>query len=86
MSKQTVTVTLSEQDLGDFLEDNQNYMDAYASELQRRLTDYFGSAIVTVDSNTLTDKIEIGDDGDGDDGTVAHIMNQMVNDWDWLPE
>lgn len=80
----TVTVILSEQDLGDFLEGNQDYMEAYRAELERRLTEYFSYASVEIDSNALADKIDI--DGEPDNGEVAHVMNQMVNDWDWLPQ
>lgn len=79
-----VNVILSEQDLSDFLGDNQSYMDAYASELQKRLSQYFDSASVEIDSNALSDKINI--DGEVDGGEVAHIMNLMVNGWDWLPK
>ena len=82
MSK--ATVVLSEQDLGDFLEGNQACMDAYATELGKRLTNYFGEADVEISRNALTDKIDV--DGEGDDGTVGQIMNRMVNDWSWLPE
>jgi hypothetical protein len=78
------TVILSEQDLSDFLDGNQTYMDAYANELTRRLTDHFDSANVCIDGNALSDKIDV--DGEPDNGEVAHIMNQMVNDWSWLPQ
>jgi hypothetical protein len=80
----TATVILSEQDLSDFLEGNQAYMTAYANELSRRLTDYFGAANVEINSNALSDSIDV--DGEPDDGEVAHIMNQIVNDWSWLPK
>jgi hypothetical protein len=59
-------------------------MDAYANELTRRLTDHFDSANVCIDGNALSDKIDV--DGEPDNGEVAHILNQMVNDWNWLPE
>jgi hypothetical protein len=78
------TVVLSEQDLSEFLEDNQAYMTAYADELNRRLIDYFGDAEVVIDGNALSDKIDV--DGEPDNGEVAHILNQVVNDWNWLPE
>jgi hypothetical protein len=78
------TVILSEQDLSEFLEDNQAYMAAYVDELNRRLIDYFGDAEVVIDGNALSDKIDV--DGEPDNGEVAHILNQMVNDWNWLPE
>lgn len=80
----TATVILSEQDLSDFLEGNQVYMTAYANELNRRLVDYFGAAYVEIDRNALSDSIDV--DGESDNGEVAHIMNQMVNDWSWLPK
>ena len=83
MSK--ATVILSEQDLRDFLEGNQEHMDAYVAELKRRLTEYFGSADVEIDRNALTDQKDV--DGERDDNqTIDHIMNQMVNDWSWLPQ
>ena len=79
----TVTVILSEQDLSEFLEDNQDYMDKYVAELSRRLAESFDTVIVEVDSNALSDKIDI--DGERDDeGIVGHIMNLVVNDWSWL--
>lgn len=80
-----VTVILSEQDLGDFLEDNQEYMAAYEKELEKRLRNHFGSASVTIDSNALTDEIIIDNEIVIDD-EVAHIMNLMTNDWNWLPQ
>jgi hypothetical protein len=77
------TVILSEQDLSDFLDGNQAYMTAYADELNRRLIDYFGDAEVVIDNNALTDKKDV--DGDQSD-EIDHIMNQMVSDWNWLPQ
>jgi hypothetical protein len=77
------TVILSEQDLSDFLDGNQAHMTAYADELNRRLTDYFGDAEVVIDNNALTDKKDV--DGDQSD-EIDHIMNQMVSDWNWLPQ
>jgi hypothetical protein len=79
-----VRVVLSAQDLGDFLEDNQKQMDAYASELQQRLGKQFDSAEVEISRNALSDKIAI--DGEPDDGTVEAVMARMTENWDWLPE
>jgi len=81
-----ITIVLSEQDLSEFLEGNEAYMSAYADQLQKRAAAYYEAAAVTVDisANALTDTFDI--DGEGDDGTIAHIMNEMVNDWDWLPD
>ena len=77
-------VILSEQDLSDFLEENQQYMEAYRFELECRLTEYFGEATVEI-SNCLTDSINIDNDPDDFDVT-DQIMNQMVHDWSWLEQ
>ena len=60
-------------------------MEAYRSELERRLREYFGAATVEI-SDYVTDSIDI--DGEPDeDRVIEHIMNQMVNDWSsWLEE
>jgi hypothetical protein len=79
-----VNVVLSEQDLADFLDSNEEYMEAYRSELQRRLAEYYGSVSVEIDANALTDKFDLPDDDDRSE--VDHIMNLMVNDWSWLPD
>lgn len=80
-----VNVILSEQDLSEFLEGDEGYMEAYRAELARRLTEHFDDVNVEIDSNYLVDSIDI--DGEQDErGFVNQIMNDMVSDWDWLPE
>lgn len=77
-------VILSEQDLGDFLDGNQNWMEQYRAELERRLRK-IGRADVTISRNALNDRITV--DGERDeDGVVTEVMNQMVNDWSWLKQ
>lgn len=76
------TVVLSEQDLAEFLDGNEEYMDKYAEELASRLGDVFDSAEVEISRNALSDEIDI--DGEPDDGTVAEVMNQMGNDLDLI--
>jgi hypothetical protein len=77
-------ITLSRQDLADFLEGNEQHMDAYASELQSRLSKAFGDAEVEISRNALTDRFDL--DNEDDQHTVNEIMNRMVNDWSWLPD
>lgn len=78
--KQTAHVTLSQQDLADFLNDNADYMESYRAELERRLADHYGAAEVEISRNALEDKIDIN--GEPDDGSVLAIMAQMANDLD----
>lgn len=80
--KRQFEVTLSEQDLGDFLDGNQDYMNQYRAELERRLGK-LGNAGVTISRNALNDKILVDGERD-DDGIVFEVMNRMVNDWGWL--
>ena len=84
MSKEIVVI-LSEQDLADFLDDNITYMDAYVTQLKALLIDYYETENVSVSYSRylLTDRISI-DGEEGDDSTVAELMNRMVNDWSWL--
>ncbi len=77
------TVRLSEQDLGEFLDGNQEWMEQYRAELGRRLSQ-FGEADVEISRNALQDSLQI--DGDGDDGFIAETMSRMVSDWSWLQE
>ncbi len=71
-------VILSAQDLSDFMEGNADYMEQYRAELERRLSQ-FGEANVEISQNALDDKID-----EPEEGTVAEVMNQMVNNWSWF--
>lgn len=82
MSK--INVQLSRQDLGDFLEDNENWMEQYRAELQRRLV-VLGWATDVEISDVLSDNI-IADDEDQAKEVVGAVMAQMGNDWDWLKQ
>lgn len=83
-SKTQYEVILSEQDLGDFLEGNGDWMEQYRAELERRLNN-IGTADVTISRNALNDRITV--DGERDEnGVVAEVMNRMVNDWSWLTQ
>ena len=79
-----IIVILSEQDLAEFLDDNITYMGAYVTQLKAVLVDYYETENVSVSYSRerLIDSISI--DGENDDGTVAELMNRMVNDWSWL--
>ena len=93
MSGRTIRITLSDQDLSDFLDDNQAHMSAYAAELRRRLVEFYtGCEVeVTIRRNALVDKFEFYSDdvewemqADRHAEDVQEIMNRMVNDWSWL--
>ena len=80
-----VKVTLSEQDVADFLEGKEDYMEAYRVELERQLAFHFGSASVDLDFDTLVDKFEF--DNNVDRAAVDHIMSLVANDMaSWLPQ
>lgn len=82
-----INVILSRQDLADFLDDNNDWMNQYRSELNRRLAQY-GTATVEISRNALIDKI-VGADGDNDykaQQIVLDQMEKMGNDWSWLNE
>ena len=82
-----ITVILSQQDLGEFLEDNLEYMEAYRAELEKRLTKYFGDSTVEISANHLTDKFNLSEEESDDDlPIIQDIMAKMTNDWSWLPE
>jgi hypothetical protein len=84
----SLIITLSEQDLAGFLEENTDHMEAYRAELERRTAQWAGSLVevdVEISRNALEDKI-ITDDGSDVDAEVQAIMNLMGNDWNWLEE
>lgn len=85
MSKK-LEVRLSRQDLGDFLEENSDWMEQYRAELQRRLEGYDYDATVEI-TGDLSDKVIVDDDDDYEaKNDVWTAQNQMVNDWEWLKQ
>jgi hypothetical protein len=91
MTTPTYTVKLSEQDLSDFLDDNQDWMEQYRAELEQRLGKY-GEASVEISRNALRDKIIVNDDAsdfdeDDEKAFVGEVMTRMANEMDyWLKQ
>lgn len=81
-----ISVVLSEQNLGEFLEGNREYMDAYAAEMQKRLSEHFDSAEVEISRSALEDKIFVDDELVNGNDAYSYVADKMVNDWSWLPE
>lgn len=93
-----IKINLSEQDLSDFLEDNENYMQQYCETLQAKLQIKYPDAEVDVDvyPNQLTDKLIVDgevvefDETDEMEADVHadwdQIASDMVNDWSWLKD
>lgn len=81
-----IQVTLSEQNLADFLEADRGDMEKYRAELHHRIINYYGDAEVEIDRNALSDKITTTDVDQEDDTkfVVRHMMGQMTEDWSWL--
>lgn len=84
--REYVVVQLSRQNLAEFLDDNQNWMEQYQAELQRQLTGYGYEADVEI-RNVLSDHITgNGDNEDELKEVVQAIQGRMVNDWSWLKQ
>lgn len=80
-------VILSKQDLAEFLEDNQDWMNQYRAELETRLATDGDTAEVEISQNALSDKITVDGEADSDEIETVHaVMESMVSDWGWLKQ